>query len=76
MFHSRITERVNKIHEVALKVVYGDSLYQGFDEILIKEILIRIHKKILISWQMKFVSYGTGYLLPDWITDIYYINPF
>ena len=37
MFDSRnIANRVNKMHERALKLVYDDGFYLGFDELLNK----------------------------------------
>ena len=37
IFHSiNMANRVNKIHERALKLVYDDSFYLGFDELLNK----------------------------------------
>ena len=48
MFHSRNTKnRVNKIHERALNLVYDDSPYLCFDEMLIKDKSISIHQRIL-----------------------------
>ena len=37
--------RVNKIHERALRLVYDDSPYLGFDELLIKDKSVSIHQK-------------------------------
>ena len=46
MFYSRNTEnRVNKIHERALKLVPEDSPYFSFDELLIKGKSVSIHQK-------------------------------
>ena len=48
MFHSRNTEnRVNKIHGRALRLVYDDIPHVGFDELLIKNKLVRFHQKNL-----------------------------
>ena len=48
MFHSRNTEnRVNKIHERALQLVYDDIPYLSFDELLIKDELVTIYQKNL-----------------------------
>ena len=48
MFHSRNTDnRVNKIYERALKLVYIDSLYLRFDEMLIKHKLESIYQRNL-----------------------------
>ena len=48
MFHSQNTKnRVNKIHERALRLVYDDSLYLGFDELLIKDNPVSIHQRNL-----------------------------
>ena len=48
MFHSRNTKnRVNKIHERALRLVYDDSPYLSFDELLIKEKSVSIHQRNL-----------------------------
>ena len=48
MFHSRNTKnRVNKIHERALRLVYDDSPYLSFDELLIKDKSVSIHQKNL-----------------------------
>ena len=48
MFHSGNTEnRVNKIHERTLRLVYDDSPHLSFDELLIKSKLVRFHQKNL-----------------------------
>ena len=48
MFHSGNTEnRVNKIHERALRLVYDDSPYLSFDELLIKDKSVSIHQRNL-----------------------------
>ena len=48
MFHSRKTKnRVNKIHEKALRLVYDGSLYLSFDELLIKDKSVSIHQRYL-----------------------------
>ena len=48
MFHSRNTKnRVNKIHERALRLVYDDSPYLSFDELLIKDKSVSIHQRNL-----------------------------
>ena len=48
MFHSRNTEnRVNKIHERALRLVYDDKPYLSFDELLIKDKSVSIHQRNL-----------------------------
>ena len=45
MFHSRNTKnRVNKIHERALRLVYDDSPYLSLDELLIKDKSVSIHQ--------------------------------
>ena len=46
MFHSRNTEKsVNKIHERSLRLVYDDSSYLSFDELLIKYKSVSIHQR-------------------------------
>ena len=48
MFHSRNTKNgVNKIHERALRLVYDDSPYLSFDELLIKDKSVSIHQRNL-----------------------------
>ena len=48
MFHSQNTKnKVNKIHERALRLVYDDSLYLSFDELLIKDKPVSIHQRNL-----------------------------
>ena len=48
MFHSRNTEnRVNKIRESASRLVYDDSPYLSFDELLIKDKSVSIHQRNL-----------------------------
>ena len=48
MFQSRITKsRVNKIHERAWRLVYDDSLYLSFDELLIKDKSVSVHQRNL-----------------------------
>ena len=45
MFHSRNTKnRVNEIHERALRLVYDDSPDLSFDELLIKDKSVSIHQ--------------------------------
>ena len=39
--------RVNKIHEKALRLVYDDSPYLSFDELLIKDKSVSIHQRNL-----------------------------
>ena len=48
MFHSRNTKnRVNKIHDRVLSLIYDDSPYLSFDELLIKEKSVSIHQRNL-----------------------------
>ena len=48
MFHSRNTKnRVNKIHDRALRLVYDDSPYLSFDELPIKGKSVSIHQRNL-----------------------------
>ena len=48
MFHSKNTEnRVNKIQESASRLVYDDSPYLSFDELLIEDKSVGIHQKNL-----------------------------
>ena len=48
MFHSRNTKNgVNKIHERALILVYDDSPYLSFDELIIKDKSVIIHQRNL-----------------------------
>ena len=48
MFHSQNTKnRVNKIHERTLRLVYDDSTYSRFDELLIKGKSVSIHQRNL-----------------------------
>ena len=48
MFHSRNTEnKVNKIHERALKLVCDDSPYLHFNDLLIKDKSVSIHQRKL-----------------------------
>ena len=48
MIHRRNTEnRVNKIHERALRLVYDDSTSLSFDELLIKDKSVIIHQRNL-----------------------------
>ena len=48
MFHSRNTKNgVNKIHERALRLVYDDSPYLSFDELIIKDKSVIIHQRNL-----------------------------
>ena len=48
MYHSRNTKsRVNKIHERALRLVYDDSPYLSFDELLTKNKSVSIHQRNL-----------------------------
>ena len=54
IFHGRNNEnRVNKIHEKALKLVYIDCLYLSFDELLIKVKSVDFIKEIFSFWQLK-----------------------
>ena len=46
MFHRRNTEdRIIKIHERALRLVYDDSPHLRFDELLIKDKSVRFHQR-------------------------------
>ena len=46
MFHSRNTKnRVNKIHETALKLVYDGSSYVSYDKLLIKDKSVSIYQR-------------------------------
>ena len=46
--NSRNTEkRVNKIHEIALTILYNYSPYLSFDELLIKDKSVSIHERNL-----------------------------
>ena len=46
--NSRNTEkRVNKIHEIDLTLLYNDSPYLSFDELLIKDKSVSIHERNL-----------------------------
>ena len=48
MFHARNTEnRASKIHKKALRLVYDDSPYFSFDELLIKDKSVRFHQRNL-----------------------------
>ena len=48
MFHRRNTEnRVIKIHERALRLVYDDNPHLSFDELLIKDKSVRFHQRNL-----------------------------
>ena len=50
MFHSGSTENgVTKMHERALKLVYDNSSYLSFDELLIKDNSVSIHQRNLSS---------------------------
>ena len=55
MFHTRHAKnRVNKIHERALRLVYDDSPYLSFDELLIKDKSVSIHP-CLITIRMEYL---------------------
>ena len=48
MFHSWNTEKkVNKIDKKALRLLYDDSPYLSFDELLIKDKSVSIHQRNL-----------------------------
>ena len=51
MLHSRNTEnRVNKTHERTLRLVYDDSPYLSFDELLVKDKSFSIyHRNLQLS---------------------------
>ena len=48
MFHSRtLNNRVNKIHERALKLVYKNETFLSFDDLLKRDRSVSIHQKNL-----------------------------
>ena len=56
-FHSRNTgNRANKIHERALRLVYDDSPYLSFDELLIKDKSVSIHQRNLFFYGTEKLS--------------------
>ena len=72
MFHSRNSEnRVSKIHERALRLVYDDSPYLSFDELLIKDKSVSIHQKNLQFLATEIVKVKNG--MPTGLTkDIFH----
>ena len=74
MFHSRNSEnRVNKLHERALRLVYDDSPYLSFDELLmlIKDKSVSIHQKNLQFLATEIVKVKNG--VPTGLTkDIFH----
>ena len=68
MFHSRNTEnRVNKINERAFRLVYGDSPYLSFDELLIKDESVSIHQRNLQFLATEIFKVKNG--LPTGLTE-------
>ena len=48
MFHSRtLNNRINKIHERALRLVYKDEAFLSFDDLLKSDKSVSIHQKNL-----------------------------
>ena len=48
MFHSRtLNQRINKIHERALRLVYRNDGHLSFEELLVKDKSVSIHQKNL-----------------------------
>ena len=48
MFHSRtLNNRINKIHEKALRLVYKNETFLSFDELLKRDKSVSIHQKNL-----------------------------
>ena len=48
MFHSRtLNNRINKIHEKALRLVYKNEAFSSFDDILKRDKSVSIHQKNL-----------------------------
>ena len=68
MFHSRNTEnRVNKIHERTLRLVYDDSPYLSFDGLLRKDKSVSIHQRNLQFLATEIFKVKNG--LPTGLTE-------
>ena len=66
MFHSRNTgNKVNKMHERALRLDYDDSPYLSFDELLIKDKFV-MHQRNLQFLAIEIFKVKNG--VPTWLT--------
>ena len=68
MFHSRNTEnRVDKMHERALRLVYDNSPYFSFDELQVKDKSVSIHQRNLqfLATEIFKVKNGLSAVLTD-----------
>ena len=56
MFHGRqINDKINKLHERALRIVYNDTI-TSFEELLVKDKLLQYIIKIFNHWQSKCIK--------------------
>ena len=77
MFHSRkLNNRINHIHERALRLVYKDYS-SSFDELLLKDNSLRIHYRNLQKLAIEILKVKLG-LAPETMKNIYPIieNPY
>ena len=60
MFHSRkLNNRINKIHERALRIVYNDDL-SSFDELLNRDSSFTIHSRNIQALAIEFYKVVNG----------------
>ena len=69
MFHSRtINQRINKIHERALKLVYCNDRQLSFENLLQKDNTVSIHQRNLQALALEIFKVKNGYS-PQLLTD-------
>ena len=70
MFHSRkLNERINQIHERALRIVYKD-FNSSFQELLIKDNSLNIHHRNLQNLVTEIFKVKNG-LSPELMNDVF-----
>ena len=75
MFHSRNTEnRVNKIHERTLRLVYDDSPYLSFDGLLIIDKSVSIHQRNLQFLATEIFKVKNGVSTGLWEDIFHFVN--
>ena len=69
MFHSRtVNQRINKIHERALKLVYCNDRQLSFENLLQKDNTVSIHQRNLQALALEVFKVKNGYS-PQILTD-------
>ena len=69
MFHSRaINNRINRIHERALRIVYND-IFSSFDQLLLKDKSFTIHERNIQTLAIELFKIINGYS-PEIMKDV------